>query len=127
MRWIVFCVMLIVPALALALAQDPPPVEFAKVHADVVVWVFGLILTGLGYFILRAIRQNDRAIEDNGKAHEDMLSLMREESQRQWSAIDRITRDLGKATADLSRLRGQHDAYVAGGYHLHRRQEDDGE
>lgn len=97
----------------LAMAADAPPVELVEKHPQTTAWLLGLALVGLAFFIIRNMNQNE-------KAHEDMMRELKEGRELQWTAIDRLTRDLGIVASNLSHLQGEHDANNTNGAHRRR-------
>jgi hypothetical protein len=116
----VYYLFIVLPSAAIAI--DAPPPSFIEQHSDISTWFFGLVFAGFAGLILRAINQNDKAIEANRQEHTAMLKAMEEESDKKWAAIDSLTKDLGIIVSEFNHLKGEHDAIKS--FHTHRRTSD---
>ena len=103
-----FVLIVLAPLLAVAI-DTAPPESFASSHSDVVTWIFGLVLGGFIFLLWRLIDKNDAE-------HKNILTTMKEESEKKWEAI-------GSLSETLHHLKGEHD--VLKSVHTHRRATDD--
>jgi len=103
-----FVLIVLAPLVALALDAVPPN-SFAKEHSEIVTWVFGLVLAGFIFLLWRLIDKNDGD-------HKQILTSMKEESEKKWEAI-------GTLSETVHHLKGEHDAMKS--VHMHRRATDD--
>jgi len=76
----------------LAMAVDAPPPDVVRSHPDLFSWFLGGAIAVIVAMLARYIHNADV------------------NNQKQWAAIDAITRDVGILTSQHNRLMGEHEA-----------------